>query len=80
MAVVVDAVKRFQGDRLVVYSFANYTNPVDSGILLIDLRDVDRWQVFPPDASRLTAELPLLKALRELRTTGEWPEKISHIS
>ena len=80
MAVTIDAVKRFQDDRVVVYSFANYNKPADSGVLVIDVRDVDRWLVFPPDASRLTAERPLLKALAEQRATSSWPDKVSHIS
>ncbi|MGV3713254.1 hypothetical protein [Pseudolysinimonas sp.] len=75
MAVIVDAKKRFESARIVACSYANYDDPADSGVFLVDLEDVDAWQVFPPDAFRRTAELPLLKAFREFQATGSRPTR-----
>ncbi len=80
MAVIVDAKKVFENTRIVVYSYFNYDHPDDAGVILIDLSNIDAWQVFPPHAFPRTAELALLKAYRENQSTGGWPEIVSHIS
>ena len=80
MAVIVDAVKRFEDERVVVYSYANFDDPTDAGVILIDRADVNAWEAFPPGSFRPTAELPLLKAHREFQSTGTWPEKVTHRS
>ncbi len=80
MAVTVDAVKRFEDERVVVNSYANLDDPSDAGVILVDRTDVDAWEIFPPGSFRRTAELPLLKAYGEFRTTGNWPDKVGHRS
>jgi hypothetical protein len=80
MAVIVDAVKRFQSERVVVYSYANYDDPSDSGVILVDRTNINSWELFPPGAFRPTAELPLIKAYGVFRATGEWPESVRHVS
>jgi hypothetical protein len=77
---MIDAVKRFQDERVVVYSYAHYDDPSDAGVILVDRTDVNSWEVFPRDAYRRTAELALMKAYGVFRETGEWPATVNYVS
>jgi hypothetical protein len=81
VALIVYGTRQMVSQRVVVYSFSPTPRADDTeGVVLFDPADTNGFKIFPLDAPYKFGEAVLIKALSGFRTTGEWPDSVSHIS
>ncbi|MGV3713255.1 hypothetical protein [Pseudolysinimonas sp.] len=81
MALLVYGHRQLVSEKVIAYSFSQSSDGSDLvGVVLMEPGDPNGYKIFPLTAPLLMGEAVLRKALIAFRSTGNWPETVSHFS